>query len=172
MSGLKYLFLTGQGDVYQIPIPNGTRYKPVPQLANQIVLVVDLFYETQNRKPWRLKHVGFDRIQLNLHGEYILTNKEKQKRLYNFFNFGIVTAEELSRKEDPWPIPGAPVIPNDVEKKVLIEFLKEKYPVLLENSPNVIEEAIESSLYKHSELQKMVREASAMRRQLKRNENK
>jgi len=45
--------------VHPIPAPKGAVYKAVPMLANESVLLVEMFYEVKNRKPWQLIHSYF-----------------------------------------------------------------------------------------------------------------
>ncbi len=169
MSGLKFLVISREGKVYPVPIPKGPTYNAVPELANQQALVVDLFYETQNRKPWKIINVGYDRIELDEHGQQTAEDQDLHRKLYNFNNFGISTVEQLSKRRGPIPIPEAPVIPTKVEKDALRCFIQKNYPVLWENSPNSIEYSINSRLDNHAKLINMVKEASSLRR--KRNKN-
>ena len=164
MSGLKFLFIGGEGDVYPIPASKGSAYKAVPRLANESVLVVELFYETESRKPWRLIYVGFDRIQLDGNGQYLQTMEERGSKFYNIIHFGLASAEELSKREEPIVIPKALVVPNAKEKDALISFMKEKYPILWENSPETIELSIQSRLNTHSDLVNLVKKSTVIRR--------
>ena len=163
MSGIKFLFISGEGEVYPIPVSKGSVYKAVPSLANQSVLVVELLYEVENRNPWRLIYVGFDRIQLDGHGQYLLTVEERESEFYNICHFGLASAEELSKREGPIAIPIALVIPNAKEKDTLISFMKRKYPSLWENSPEVVELYIQSRLHIHSDLVNLVKESTVIR---------
>ena len=164
MSGIKFLFIGGEGEVYPIPASKGSAYKAVPRLANESVLVVELFYETENRKPWRLIYVGFDRVQLDGHGQYLQTMEERGSKFYNIIHFGLASAEELSKREEPIAIPKALVVPNAKEKDALISFMKRKYPILWENSPEAIELSIQSRLNTHSDLVNLVKKSTVIRR--------
>lgn len=166
MSGVKFLYLSGE-EVYPIPIPKKFVFKAIPELAKKSVLEINLIYETCNRKPWRLIDIGFDRILLDEIGQYTLTDQEAHNGLYNFLNFGYTTPEELSKREDPSPIPKAIVVPDAKEKEVLIKYIKKKYPLLWENSPEVLERSIKSRTIIHSELKDMVKKASVIKRKLK-----
>ncbi|MBS4022978.1 MAG: hypothetical protein KGZ79_11275 [Dethiobacter sp.] len=164
MPGIKFLYITSEGKVYTIPTPNDSTYKAIPELGNSSVLMVNLYYETKNRKPWRLIRVGFDRIQLEEHGQYVLTTQERHDKFYNFNMFGFMTVEELSKGDEPLPIPKAPDIPTAKEKIALINFIRSKYPALWENSPLAVEKAIEFNINAHSKLINMVKEANLKRR--------
>jgi hypothetical protein len=164
LSGIKFLFISGEGEVYPTPALKGSVYKAVPGLANESVLVVELFYETENRKPWRIIYVGFDRIQLDGHGQYILTMEERGSKFYNISHFGLASAEELSKREGPIAIPKALVVPDAKEKEALINFMKRKYPILWENSPEAVELSIQSRLNTHSNLVNLVKKSTAIRR--------
>ncbi|MCO1603498.1 hypothetical protein [Desulfosporosinus nitroreducens] len=167
MSGIKFLFISGKGEVCPIPASKGSDYKAAPELANESVLVVELFYEVKNRKPWRLIHVGFDRIQLDEHGQYILTLEERVSKFYNISHFGLATAEELSKREEPVTIPKALVVPNAKEKEALISFIKRKYPILWKNSPEAIEVSIQSRLNTHLDLVSLVKKSTVIRQKNK-----
>ena len=164
MSGIKFLFISGKGEVYPIPASKGSVYKAVPMLANESVLVVELFYEVKNRKPWQLIYIGFDRIQLDGHGQYRLTMEEIGSKFYNMSHFGLASAEELSKREEPVAIPKAPVVPNAKEKETLIRFIKRKYPILWGNSPAAVELSIQSRLNTHSDLVNLVKKSTIIRR--------
>ena len=164
MSGIKFLFISGEGEVYLIPVSKGSVYKAVPSLANQSVLVVELLYEVENRNPWRLIYVGFDRIQLDGHGQYVPTVEERGSKFYNICHFGLASAEELSKREEPIAIPKALVVPNAKEKDTLISFMKRKYPSLWENSPEAVELSIQSRLDTHSDLVNLVKESTVIKR--------
>ena len=153
--------------MYPIPASKGSVYKAVPRLANESVLVVELFYDVENRKPWRLIYVGFDRIQLDGHGQYILTMEERGSKFYNIFHFGLASAEELSKREELIAIPKAPVVPNAKEKEALISFMKRNYPILWENSPEAVELSIQSRLNTHSDLVNLVKKSTVIRRKNK-----
>jgi len=79
---------------------------------NESVIVVELLYEVKNRKPWQLIYVGFDRIQLDGYRQYLLTMEERGSKFYNISHFGLASAEELSKREEPIAIPKALVVPN------------------------------------------------------------
>jgi len=160
-------FINGECEVYPIPASKGAAYKAVPRLANESVLVVELFYEVKNRKPWQLIHIGFDRIQLDGHGQYILTTEERESKFYNICHFGLASAEDLSKREEPIAIPKALVVPNAKEKETLINFIKSKYPILWKNSPEVIELSIQSRLNTHSDLVNLVKKSAVIRRRNK-----
>lgn len=164
ISGLRFFYISGEVKIYSIPIPKRFVYKAIPELANQLVLEVNLFFETLNRKPWRLLNVSFDRIQLDENGQYTVTDEEVHKGMYNFNTFAYTTAEELSNRDIPLPIPKAIVIPDPKEKEVLVKYIKQKYPALWKNSADVIERSIRSRIASHSELVDMVKKASAIRR--------
>jgi len=145
-------------------IPKKFVYKAIPEIANQLVLEVNLYFETLNRKPWKLLNVSFDRIQLDEHGQYILTDDEVNNGMYNFTHFAFVTAEDLANRDEPLRIPKAIVIPDSKEKEILFKYIKQKYPDLWENNAaEVIEISILSRKSSHSELVEKVKKASAIR---------
>ncbi len=164
MSGIKFLYIDGQGEIYTIPVPKKFVNKPIPKLANKSVLEVFLFYETRDRKPWRLHEIGFDRILLDELGQYTLTEEEIHNRSYNFINFGFSTPEELGKREEPLSIPKAVALPTVKEKTALIDYIKQKYPMLWKNSPEVLEKSIKARITAHSELIDMVKKASIIKK--------
>jgi hypothetical protein len=159
----KVLYIS-EKEVYPIPIPKKFVYKAIPELANKSVLGVNMIYEIQNRKPWRLINFSFDRILLDENGQYIFTAEESNKKSYNFIEFALVTPEELSRREEPLPIPQTIVIPDAKEKETLIKYIKQKYPLLWDNSPEVLEKSIRSYIAKHNKLKDLVKKASAIKK--------
>jgi hypothetical protein len=161
MTGIMCLYITNNSNVYKIPVPNKV-YKPVPALANKEVLFTLLFYETQNNKPSKLITANFDRFQLDDSGSYELTIDEIKKRYYNFDNYGFFDAESLSEK-DCIQIPQATTLPTDIEKNVLYNYIKEKYPLLWNNFAEILELHIQNCIYKDLELRKLVKKASSLR---------
>ena len=108
----------------------------------QQVLHVHIVYETEDRKPCSILGVWFDRLSLNELGHYI--ENKYPPAMQNYLNYSGSTVEELSSREDPLTIPAAPILPTQVEKDCLINYLKSKYPMLWQNGPQVIELAIKS----------------------------
>ena len=164
MAGFKFLYISGEGKVFKIAQPKDGVFKAVPELAGQPVLRVFLHYETKNRKPWRLTVLDFDRIQLDSKGQYHLTDDEMNARMRNFREYGYVTAEELSKKTDPWVIPNAPVVPNKVEKESLVKFIKIQYPLLWENSPETLEQTLRWKQSLHQKNLDLIKEAIKLRK--------
>lgn len=163
MSGIKWMYISKEGEVFKVPHPKDGMFKAIPQLASQTVLEVCLYYETKDRKPWKMLRVDFDRITLNNNGQY-LSQSETHGSLRNFLEYGLITPEQLSEKQDPWVIPKAPVIPNKIEKEVLIHFLKDKYPLLWQNSPEAIEIAILNRKNVHNKYLSLIRTALALKK--------
>jgi len=146
MSGLRYLFISNDLKVYRIPSPKDGVYKAVPQLADQLVLEVILYYDTKDRKPYRLLNVFYDRLRLDSEGKYENTQQETEIRLRNFYLFGFQTPETLSKEEEPIPIPSTIVTPTSPEKDSLIKHIKSTMPLLYPGSVYVIEKSIQSCL--------------------------
>jgi hypothetical protein len=132
MSGVKWLYISEDAKVYALPNPKQNDFKPVPELANKNVLMISVGYETHNKRPYRLISIQFDRVSLDHSGKFILTDEIVQSKLRNFLEFGSETAESLSIREEPLPIPDAPILPNEKEIEALKEYLKINYPALFE----------------------------------------
>jgi hypothetical protein len=143
MSGIRYLFISNN-NVFKIPTPKDRIYKPIPQLANQDVLEIILYYETINRKPNKLLFISFDRMQLDNHGQYILTQEEINKGSRNFLLFAFQTPEILSKSDKPLPIPSTITIPTKSEKVCLKQYLKEYMPHIYTIGLHIIEKEIQT----------------------------
>lgn len=163
MAGMKYLYINEECKVYPIPKPKDKVYRAIPELANENVLLVSFDYETKDRKPWTLTYFGFMRVQLDKNGQYIHSAKD-DPALYNFLNYGFSSVEEISKK-DIFNIPRAVAIPNSMEKKVLINYIKEKFPDLWRNSPDVLKSIIQSRRTNHNKLVDLVKKASAIKKE-------
>jgi hypothetical protein len=144
MSGIRWLFISEDCKVYRTYEPKNHVYKPIKELANQEVLEVILFYETKERKPYKLLQVWFDRLGLNSDGGYVVTDEARDRGLYNFIEYGFATPEDLANREKPLTIPIAPITPTDSEKEALYNYLQEKIPTLAKDAPYVVERCIKS----------------------------
>ncbi|MHB1167510.1 MAG: hypothetical protein ACYC3E_01200 [Carboxydocellales bacterium] len=163
MPGIKCLYITSDGRVFNVAISKNSVFKPVPDLAGESILEVSIFYETKERKPWRIFRFDFERITLNSEGQFILTGNEVHRSMRNFNIFAFSTVEDISQRSGPLPIPNAPIIPNEIEKKALISYLKGKYSVLWENSWNVLEQHIRDAHQRHENQIKTIKKASILR---------
>lgn len=159
MSGSKSLYIAEDGKVYKIPQSKNRVSISNSNLANQSVLEVFLYYETKERKPFRLISIGFDRLQLDNIGQYQFTDEEMKMKMRNFNEFAFYTAEDFSKKPEPWPIPDAAVIPNKIEKDVLVNFLKEEYPLLSNNCLQIIEREVQRRKSNHANLINLIKTA-------------
>lgn len=164
MSGVKWFYISNEGKIFNVPQPKHWVFKPILELANQWVLEVCLYYETKNRKPAHLISISFDRIKLDNKGQYRLTSDETNMKLRDFLEYGFTTAEELSKKTDPWSIPDAPIIPNQNEKDALIQFLKSQYPLLWNGCPQIIEKEIIQKEAIHKKKLELIRRAIKLKK--------
>jgi hypothetical protein len=118
-----------------------------PELANKSTLTVEISYETENRKPFKIIHLGFDRISFNEQGIYnfeeAMISEEARVNSDYMWSF-------LSEKK-PLPIPIAPVIPTKEEMLTIKNYLNNKYPLLLKNTPDAIELTIDRIKERHNE---------------------
>lgn len=160
LSGSMYFYISNKGQIYKIPKPIYSTYKAVPELANQDVLITMLYYKTLNRKPHELSIISFHRAKLNDTGAYEFTQEEINNELVNFTNYAFSTADSLSLRDNPIPLPVAPNnIPTPIEKNALYSYLKEKYPKLWVNCPYLVEQLIKDMQNNFNELKSIVKEA-------------
>lgn len=144
--------------VYEIPVKQIDEGKvEKPNLSNQEVLMVTLAYETENRKSYRLVQIRFERVVFNENG--ICDFKEehlsdKNRVLLEYAMSGISTGES-----QPLPIPPAPIIPSEKEIQSIKSYLNRKYPLLLKNSPDAINDSIRKSKKVHEENIKKLKES-------------
>lgn len=145
-------------NVYEIPIKQIDAKKVVKlELSSQMVLMVTLAYETENRKPYRLGPIWFERVLFNANGIYDFKEEhlsEKNQVLLKYAMSGITTGESR-----PLPIPPAPVIPSEKEIHTIKTYLNRKYPLLLKNSPDAINDSIRRSKKIHEENIKKLKES-------------
>ncbi|EES73360.1 MULTISPECIES: hypothetical protein [Paenibacillus] len=161
MTGCRYLFISSNGDkIIKISQPKNHKYKSVPQLANQNVLEVILFYKNKDRKPHQLLTVEFDRFRLDSNGNYEETEVDRKRAFHNFFAFGMPSLlEEVEVDDKPLPIPVAPIVPTDSEKRSLYSYINEKLPNLAAAAPYVVESKIKASREKYEEFKTIAKKS-------------
>lgn len=157
MTGCRFLFITGGDKIIKISQPKNNRYKSVPQLANQDVLAVILYYENKDRKPDQLLTVEFNRFRLDSDGNYEVTEADRKREFHNFLAFGMPSL--LEEGDKPLPIPVAPIIPTDTEKKLLYSYINEKLPNLAADAPYVVERRIKAMKEKYEEFKSMAKKS-------------
>lgn len=163
MSGIRYLLITRDNKVYKIAIPKRNAYRAIPELHDQLVLEVILYYETKNRKPYEMLNVSFDRLHLNSDGRFVLTDDEGKERFRNFDLFAFQTPQSLAEKEGPLPLPSAIVLPTDQEKEALKKYIKNELPKLYETGVYEIENAIRHSTEVHDKFIDLVKQAAKIK---------
>lgn len=154
--GIKYLCVY-DGNVYEIPVYKIKDGKfPKKELAGRTVIMMEMIYETKNRRPYKIVRVAFDRVSFDENGIYDVRKDSasevigvKLEYMYSKFH----------KKNEPLPIPIAPVIPSGEEVKIIKEYLKKKYPILYANSSNAIEEWIEEAKEQHQKEIVMMKES-------------
>ena len=161
-----FFYVTSDGKIYKIPYPKGREYKPVNKLANNEVLAVTLVYSIKNKLPYSFLDISFERIMLDGSGQYIQTDEEIFIKTRNYCTYSLVTAEELSRAKDPWVIPDAPIMPNEYEKRAIINYLKHNYTIMYKRNEGIIEDKIDLLNKRHRELINIIKRASAIRRKI------
>jgi hypothetical protein len=105
--------------------------------------------------------IWFDRIEIDDLGQYI--ENKNHPAIQNFLNYSLASAEELSQREEPLIIPAAPILPTRFEKQHLIGYIKDRYPKLWNNSPQLIEETIIRLKNIHKEYVNLVKKASIIK---------
>ncbi|MCD9023455.1 hypothetical protein [Cohnella silvisoli] len=166
MGGTMWLFISKDLKVTKIPKPINQVYKPIPSLARQEVLEVIMYYETKSRKPSELMIVNFNRFRLDENGGYVITDFERRRAFHNFFEFGMTTPEEKAEEDQPLALPIPPVIPTIKEKETLYSYLKQKYSVLANQTPMVVENMINFSKETHRKHIELVKKAMKIRNKL------
>jgi hypothetical protein len=163
MSGIRWLFISEDYKVFRTYEPKNHTYKPIKELANQEVLEVILFYETKDRKPYKLLQVWFERLGLDSTGGYVINKEAKDRGLYNFIEYGFATPEDLANRDEPLSIPVAPITPTGSEKEALYKYLKDKLPALAEDAPFVVERCITSLKQNHQNYIDLIRQAKKLK---------
>lgn len=160
MAGFLNLCICTDGKIIKVPNVKWDNNKAIPQLSEQKVLHVHIAYDTEERKPSMIIGVWFDRLLLDESGQYTL-NKDHPS-LKNFINYGLASAEELCERQGPLTIPLAPIVPTQFEKEALNRYLKNKYPILLKNSPQTIELTINRLNGQHRGYIDLVKKANSL----------
>jgi hypothetical protein len=163
VSGIRWLFISNDCRVFRIPKPKNWVYKPVKELSGQEVLEVILYYETRDRKPFKLLRIEFDRIRLDPKGKYVFNDEDRERGMYNFLEFELTTPEKLANSDRPLAIPIAPVTPLPKEKAVLYAYLKGKLPILAKEAPLVLENAIQFAEQTHQKFIKLIKQAKKLK---------
>jgi hypothetical protein len=164
MSGIRWLFISEDCKVFRTYEPKNNEYKPIKELASQEVLEVILFYETKERKPYKLLQVWFQRLGLDSAGGYVITDETRDRDLYNYIKYGFVTtSEELANRKEPLAIPIAPTTPTSSEKEALYKYIKEKLPALAKDAPFVVERCIKSIKQNHQNNIDLIRRAKKLK---------
>lgn len=143
---VKYLCLLDE-EVYEIPsskVKNGKFLKE--ELAGRTAMMMEMTYETENRRPFKINRVVFERAAFDEHGIYDSNHPANLKKFcikLKYLYFALYDCSE------PLPIPSAPVVPTEKELAIFKAYLYRKYPALLKNSPAAIEDWIAKSLEIH-----------------------
>lgn len=144
MTGCKFLYIA-KNQVFHVPQPKDQVFKDVKEVANQKVLKVTLYYETEKRKPKNLFLIEYDYIQLDSEGGYNPTNCEQTKRKREETIVYAFMSDDATKTKKPIRLPTLPAIPMPDEKQALYNYLKKKHPQLHKLAPLIMEEAIRES---------------------------
>lgn len=154
---LKYICILDD-KVFEIPVSkmkDGKMFKS--ELKNKTVIMMEIIYETKDRRPNQLTRIVFSKPTFDHEGIYDYGEKAEspETAVMIEYIFSSITSDE----ESPLPIPIAPVIPTQKEIEIYKSYLNEKYPNLLKNSPNAIEHSIAKSKQRHKEEIEMLKES-------------
>lgn len=136
---MKLLFVQGNDSVKEIAATKKVNHSIVDiDLADKTGLLTTLTYETKNRRPYNIVHIGFQRITFNKLGvfsfsEQVTSESVRVQLQYAFYD---------SLGNEPLPLPIAPELPNKEELDVLKTYIINKYPILLQNNPYVFTNSI------------------------------
>lgn len=154
--GIKYLCVF-DGKVYEIPVYKIKDGKfPKKELAGQTVIMMEMIYETKNRRPYKIVRIAFDRVSFDENGIYDVRKDAASEVIGVKLEY---MYSKLHKKTEPLPIPIAPVIPTDEEVKIIKQHLQKKYPILYKNSSNAIEEWIREAEEQHKKEIHMMKES-------------
>lgn len=154
--GMKYLCVY-DGNVYEIPVYKIKDGKfPKKELAGKTVIMMEMIYETKNRRPYKITRIAFDRVSFDNNGIYDVGKEDTSEVIGVKLEY---MYSKLHKTSEPLPIPIAPVIPSDEEVKIIKDYLRKKYPILYENSSNVIEEWINNAKEQHQKEIRMMKES-------------
>ena len=124
--------------VTEIPAAKFKNKLVLPKMKNQLAVLIEVIYETENRKPNSIVRITFDQISFDKEGIYDVGESTLSKEFRVKLQYAIIVNE--SKK--PLPIPIAPAIPNKEQLLAIKEYLNKKYPMLLINSPRAFEETV------------------------------
>ncbi len=148
MGGSRWLYISQQ-KAYRVRQPAKGMRQPVPALAGRHVLEVTLYYETRDRKPWKLIRVDFSRLEIDSAGEAAADEQMENYRASNWMEFAVRDVLGDSDPSGPITLPMPPVLPTVSEKETLIAYLKDKMPILWQNSPEKVEASISAQVRSH-----------------------
>lgn len=153
---IKYLCVH-DGKVYEIPVYKIKNGKfPKKELAGKTVIMMEMTYETKDRRPFKIIRITFERASFDNKGIYDIHKDAPSQAFAVKLKYMF---SKLYKKNEPLPIPIAPVIPTKQEVEILKAYLNKKYPALLQNSPNVIEKWITIAKEQHKKEIKMMKES-------------
>lgn len=161
MAGIKWLYITTNNKVFNVPQPKDFKFKAIKELSDQEVLRVMLFYHTTDRKPTHLELIEFARITLDTDGAY---NGRDMNKIAKLYDEAFSTPQSLAEQENPFSLPLAPVIPTLEEKNCLYDYLDKKFPLLKKTAPIIAERAISKSKQIHQGKIDKIKEASKIRK--------
>jgi len=164
MAGIKYVCVS-EGKAYEIPlskIKDGKVFDS--RLSDQTVLRMELVYVTQNRNPYEIVRILFDRIAFDKAGIYdigaaVLSDEFRVEFDYATRESTKLISEITGTTPHPLPIPKAPIIPTNEDIAIIKAYLNKKYPLLLKNSPSALEESIQIAKEHHKEKIKQMKKS-------------
>lgn len=155
MSGYMVLHIS-DNSIFKISHLLFNNKKTVAKLTNKDILQAFIYYDTYNRKPSSLLLIDFDRLKIDSDSNIIYSESEVYS---DYLIRHIIFSEKSPQLEKNIPLPRAPIIPNDIEKRLLYKFLNDNFPMLAEDCPYYVESYIKDKIRIHNKNKKIVKES-------------
>lgn len=163
--GIKVLCVKND-KVFAIPVNQMEKNRTIvlPELAGQTVLKMLMVYQNKNRIPFQIEHIEFERITFDNDGVYDMNKVIKSEEFRARFQYVNRELHEMLAKSNgnelnPLPVPRPTSNLETQEINSIKSYLKNKFPQLLKNSPNAIEQAIERELQIHNSQVQLMKES-------------
>ncbi len=146
--------------VYEASIITDTvrHFSPISDLACKDVLWSEIVLDASEISFIKPRRIVFNRVAFNENSTYEFDYSHFFRTLYNCHLFLELTSIKENKKVKK--IPYGPIIPTDHEYSLLVQYLDEQYPTLLDRYPDFISYAIYEVKQKHEELVALVRNTS------------
>ncbi len=163
MSGIAFFYITQENQVLKVRQPNEDGFKPISNLANEEVIIVEIVYSTNNRKPVDTLFANFKRVTLDEKGVYKISEIDLIN-VANDLNIFSSNALDIAEAEGPLEIPQARFIPTNEQKNAFIQFIKDNYPALYQSVAFRIQEYCDLVSHRNDKKRMIIKEAAKLRR--------